>query len=110
MNILIGIKNSLISSTGVKERKLTDFQFEKTCKTDMKEFVFEDFAPVVFRRIRDNYGIQELDYMQSLGPGLLLEGFFNKRFDAITMHGSTGKSGSMFYFTKNKKFLVKDIH
>ena len=67
----------------------------------MKTFKFYDFAPMVFRRIRKLFGIIEQDYIQSLGPEQVLAAFFHKNFDYLSTLLSTGKSGSLFYYTKD---------
>ena len=76
----------------------------------MKTFKFYDFAPMVFRRIRKLFGIIEQDYISSLGPEQVLAAFFHKNFDYLQTLLSTGKSGSLFYYTKDQNYMIKEIH
>ena len=65
---------------------------------------------MVFRRIRKIFGIVEQEYMQSLGPEQVLAAFFHKKFDYLESLLSTGKSGSLFYYTKDQQYMIKEIH
>ena len=47
--------------------------------------------------------------MQSLGPEQLLAAFFHKKFECLYELSSTGKSGSLFYFTEDKNYVIKEI-
>ena len=47
--------------------------------------------------------------MQSLGPEQLLAAFFHKKFEYLYELSSTGKSGSLFYFTEDKNYVIKEI-
>jgi len=63
---------------------------------------FFDFAPEEFTKLRASLNIRVPEYVDSFkdhekGDVLLKE------------HGSTGKSGSMFYFTNNKKYIIKSV-
>ena len=76
----------------------------------MTQFKFIDFAPEVFSEIRKFFGITEQEYMSSLGPEQVLAAFFHKNFDYIYQLCSTGKSGSLLYFTKDRNYMMKEIH
>ena len=47
--------------------------------------------------------------MQSLGPGQVLAAFFHKNFEFLYELCSSGKSGSLFYFTKDSNYVIKEI-
>ena len=47
--------------------------------------------------------------MQSLGPEQVLAAFLTNNFDYLYELCSSGKSGSLFYYTKDKNYLIKQI-
>ena len=64
---------------------------------------------MVFKKIRERFGITENDYMQSLGPEQVLAAFMTNNFEFMYELCSSGKSGSLFYYTKDKNYLIKQI-
>ena len=80
-----------------------------TDKEIVQTYDFWDYAPLLFQRLRMLNGIKEEDYKNSLGPDQILSGFFNNNFDSLYELGSPGKSGSMFYFTRDLKYMLKTI-
>ncbi|KAI3644450.1 hypothetical protein MP228_010614 [Amoeboaphelidium protococcarum] len=63
------------------------------------DFKFKDYAPWVFRRIRELFKIEAADYLISLTGKYVLSEL-----------GSSGKSGSFFYFSQDYRFIIKTIH
>ena len=63
------------------------------------DFKFKDYAPWVFRHLRDIFKVDAGDYLMSLTGKYLLSEL-----------GSPGKSGSFFYFSRDYKFIIKTIH
>lgn len=57
---------------------------------------FTDYAPQVFRNIREVCGVDNEMYEQSFA-------------DTLLERASEGKSGSLFYFTSDRKYLVKTM-
>jgi hypothetical protein len=57
---------------------------------------FTDYAPQIFRNIREVCGIDNDMYEQSFA-------------DTLLERASEGKSGSLFYFTSDRKYLVKTM-
>lgn len=57
---------------------------------------FTDYAPQIFRNIREVCGIDNEMYEQSFA-------------DTLLERASEGKSGSLFYFTSDRKYLVKTM-
>ena len=47
--------------------------------------------------------------MQSLGPEQILNSFWNNNYDTLFELCSSGKSGSLFYYTFDKKYMLKTI-
>ena len=64
---------------------------------------------MVFKKIRERFNITEDEYMQSLGPEQVLAAFMTNNFEFMYELCSSGKSGSLFYYTKDKNYLIKQI-
>ncbi|EGC39800.1 hypothetical protein DICPUDRAFT_52460 [Dictyostelium purpureum] len=60
-------------------------------------YKFTDYSPKVFRKIRELCKVNSADYMLSLAQNTLTE------------EPTQGKSNSLFYFTSDKKLLIKTI-
>ncbi|KAJ3165157.1 Phosphatidylinositol-4-phosphate 5-kinase [Irineochytrium annulatum] len=63
------------------------------------DFKFKDYAPWVFREIREGFGVDAVEYLLSLTGKYVLSEL-----------GSPGKSGSFFYFSQDYRFIIKTIH
>lgn len=63
------------------------------------EFKFKDYTPDVFRDLRDMFNVNQADYLMSLNDEI-----------GVKAVGSSGKSGSSFYYSNDRKFIIKTIH
>jgi len=63
-----------------------------------RDFKFADYAPLVFAKIREKFGIDPGDYLDSL----------TKEYNLRCLT-SPGKSGSIFFTTADGRFMVKTI-
>ncbi|KAG5459792.1 MAG: hypothetical protein BJ554DRAFT_8251, partial [Olpidium bornovanus] len=63
------------------------------------DFKFKDYAPWVFRHLRECFRIDAADYLVSLTSKYILSEL-----------GSPGKSGSFFYYSSDYRFIIKTIH
>ncbi|KAI8063676.1 uncharacterized protein B0P05DRAFT_476644 [Gilbertella persicaria] len=63
------------------------------------DFKFKDYAPWVFRYLREKFHVDAADYMMSLTNKYILSEI-----------GSPGKSGSFFYYSRDYRFIIKTIH
>jgi 1-phosphatidylinositol-4-phosphate 5-kinase len=63
------------------------------------DFKFKDYAPWVFRALREHFMLDPADYLLSLTAKYILSEL-----------GSPGKSGSFFYFSRDYRFIIKTIH
>lgn len=63
------------------------------------DFKFKDYAPWVFRDLREHFLLDPADYLLSLTAKYILSEL-----------GSPGKSGSFFYFSRDYRFIIKTIH
>lgn len=59
------------------------------------DFKWKDYAPMVFRRLRDAFGIDPADYLISLSMN-----------HALRELASPGKSGSIFYISHDDRYSI----
>ncbi|KAF3763089.1 SAICAR synthase-like protein [Cryphonectria parasitica EP155] len=110
-NMLTGIRVSVSRTNAKLDRPLTDADFEAKAKTTFDitgnelvpsakyDFKFKDYAPWVFRHLRQLFRLDPADYLMSLTGKYILSEL-----------GSPGKSGSFFYFSRDYRFIIKTIH
>lgn len=110
-NMLTGIRVSVSRTNAKLDRPLTDADFESKAKTTFDitgnelvpsakyDFKFKDYAPWVFRHLRQLFNLDPADYLMSLTGKYILSEL-----------GSPGKSGSFFYFSRDYRFIIKTIH
>lgn len=70
---------------------------------------FIDYAPVVFQRIRSNFGIQTEEYLRSIGPEQLLGNMLLGNLSSLSELSSEGKSGAFFYYTADGQYMLKTV-
>ena len=120
INILINIRRSLsnlVEMPGINvdkrlfEQKITTITdyVSREAQGDPMFFKFTDFAPFIFQKIRQRRKISEEEYMKSLGPEQILNSFWTNNFDTLYELCSSGQSGALFYFTKDKNYMMKTI-
>eukprot|EP00128_Syssomonas_multiformis_P017640 Colp12_sorted_trinity150504_noHs@14561 len=103
-------KNATLSM--VVDRYKDDYAtdtFELPTMQSGQRMVVSNYAPEIFRDIREHFGIDDEQYALSLG----LRQVFNSLIvgDLTSMSGmvSEGKSMSFFYYSHNSQFMVKTI-
>lgn len=72
-------------------------------------FIFIDYAPRIFEDIRIKDGIENDEYIESLGPNNIYNYIWTNDFKSFTALVSSGKSGSLFYYSMDGKFMLKTI-
>ncbi|KAL8448741.1 hypothetical protein Emag_003867 [Eimeria magna] len=92
-------KFSVLPKTGMVDKK----------QTSLCAVRFIDYAPMVFRRIRAIFGIDSLLYIRSVGPEQLLGNLILGNLSSLSELVSEGKSGSLFYYTTDGRFMIKTI-
>ena len=110
-NMLTGIRIGVSRCQAKLKRPLTDADFKAKHKFSFDivgneltpsakyDFKFKDYAPWVFRSLRDDYfHLDPADYLLSLTAKYIL-----------TELGSPGKSGSFFYFSRDFKYIIKTV-
>ncbi|KAI8346156.1 hypothetical protein BD560DRAFT_338729 [Blakeslea trispora] len=110
-NMLTGIRIAVSRVTAKMYRPLTDEDYTAAHKLAFDvigdeltpgakyDFKFKDYAPWVFRSLRDKFCVDPADYLISLTSKYILSEL-----------GSPGKSGSFFYYSKDYRFIIKTIH
>eukprot|EP00698_Gefionella_okellyi_P000616 TRINITY_DN1054_c0_g1_i1.p2 TRINITY_DN1054_c0_g1~~TRINITY_DN1054_c0_g1_i1.p2 ORF type:complete len:480 (-),score=100.77 TRINITY_DN1054_c0_g1_i1:3343-4755(-) len=110
LSMLIGMRN-MLRNTGDEDSELTESDFKAFFKLDFppegtsvtpphsgRDFKFKDYAPKAFNRLRGKFGIDKGDYLVSL----------TAEYDVCEL-GTPGKSGSVFYFTRDGRFVIKTM-
>lgn len=110
-NMLTGIRVSVSRCTAKINRELRDEDFSAKQKLAFDisgneltpyakyDFKFKDYAPWVFRHLRELFKLDPADYLISLTSKYI-----------VSELGSPGKSGSFFYFSRDFRFIIKTIH
>lgn len=75
----------------------------------MQSYYFGEFAPLVFYHMRRLGGVDEVHYMQSLGPEQMFGNMFLGNLSTLRMKVSDGKSGSFFFISSDASYFVKTI-
>jgi hypothetical protein len=69
------------------------------------DFKIKDYCPAVFKELRSLFGVSEAEYLESLCQ----TDARNPSVPSLRVMGSPGKSGSMFFFSCDMRFIVKTI-
>lgn len=83
------------------------FDSEVSKRVTMTRFI--DYAPMVFSRIRGSFGINQDDYLRSVGPEQLLGNMVLGNLSSLSELSSEGKSGAFFYYTADGKYMMKTV-
>lgn len=76
-------------------------------------FKVKEYCPMVFRNLRERFGIDDLDYKESLTRLVLNWKYIcliiiNFRSQPLP-DDSSGKSGAKFYLSSDKLFVIKTL-
>lgn len=109
-DLITGIRSS-VSKHSKAPPKLNDTHFKEQSKLVFNregnnqapptkyEFKFKDYAPEVFRSLRTTFGISPTEYLMSFQDDI-----------GVKQYGSSGKSGSCFYYSSDQRFIIKTVH
>ncbi|CAM9518055.1 unnamed protein product, partial [Hapterophycus canaliculatus] len=61
-----------------------------------RTFKFKDYAPKVFKKIREHFGVDKMRYMLSVAGNYNFLEFI-----------SNAKSGEFFFFSHDERFMIK---
>lgn len=104
---------------GIPSTRLDNWQFQKVLcmESDWMSthaqkptlFRFYDYAPLAFQKIRSLSGIKEEEYSKSMGPEQIINSLWTNNMETLYELCSSGRSGALFYYTKDKKYLLKTV-
>ena len=119
LNVLVGIKRAISDLSDTVPQVLDIYQYSKmltlesdwvTTRSQSRSiFRFTDYAPLAFQKVRHLNKIEESDYARSLGPEQIINSLWSNNRDVLYELSSSGKSGALFYYTKDKKYMLKSI-
>ncbi|GBG77516.1 hypothetical protein CBR_g23960 [Chara braunii] len=113
LSLQLGIRYSVGRIMQEVPRKINDADFgyrvmvcqwfpkegtRNTPRHQSTDFKWKDYCPMVFRQLREVFGIDAGEYMLSLCGS-----------DALRELSSPGKSGSVFYLSNDDKFIIKTM-
>lgn len=55
------------------------------------------------------FNIDENDYLNSMGPEQIINSIFTNNKETLYELSSSGRSGALFYYTQDKKYMLKSI-
>ncbi|XP_043721609.1 phosphatidylinositol 4-phosphate 5-kinase 8-like isoform X2 [Telopea speciosissima] len=111
LNLQLGIRYTVGKITPVPMREVRSSDFGPRARIRMYfprngskltpphksiDFYWKDYCPMVFRNLREMFKIDAADYMMSICGG-----------DGLRELSSPGKSGSIFYLSKDERFVIK---
>ena len=107
--MLMGIRTAVGKFANVPSRDLTAGDFDQKWDGDFlhggsadtpahshHDFRFRDYSPLVFRQIRERFGVMTPDYLLSLTSEYVLVEMF-----------TNSKSGSFFFYSSDYRFILK---
>eukprot|EP00005_Dracoamoeba_jomungandri_P000758 CAMPEP_0174256474 /NCGR_PEP_ID=MMETSP0439-20130205/5696_1 /TAXON_ID=0 /ORGANISM="Stereomyxa ramosa, Strain Chinc5" /LENGTH=1331 /DNA_ID=CAMNT_0015339093 /DNA_START=87 /DNA_END=4078 /DNA_ORIENTATION=+ len=111
-NMMLGIRRSVGETTSLPTRELKqkDFVVVVDLRLAHSGWIFRDFSPMVFRKIREFFWCNARAYMFSLGPEKILgNALFMGRLCVLCEVVSTARSGSFFFKSNDGKYFVKTL-
>lgn len=122
IKVIMGIQLACQNSSNInlleRQLKLSDlsdflktntYTIETSGKKKDENYFISEWAPVIFNNIRRLYSISKDSYVSSISPQEFITEMMISSTTIIEQLVSTGKSGSMFYYTKDGKFIIKTI-
>jgi len=126
LSMMIGIRLAVGRASFEINRPLTGVDFDVKDKfsivPQMSNFLdsrvsskvkvtrFIDYAPLVFRKLREELsGISEEDYTRSVGPEQLLGNMVLGSLSSLAELSTEGKGGAFFYYTADGRFMIKTV-
>ncbi|KAM7256666.1 hypothetical protein ACFE04_012407 [Oxalis oulophora] len=112
LNLQLGMRHSVCKHTSkLRELRQSDFDpkekywtrfppegSKSTPRHQSVDFKWKDYYPVVFRHLRELFGIDPANYMLAICGS-----------DTLREFSSPGKSGSFFYLTQDDRFMIKTV-
>ncbi|KAL2942775.1 Phosphatidylinositol 4-phosphate 5-kinase 1 [Bienertia sinuspersici] len=112
LNLQLGIRHSVGKhASKTRDIKTSDFEPKEKFWTRFPpegskhtpphqsvDFRWKDYCPMVFRHLRELFGIDPAEYMLAICGS-----------DALREFSSPGKSGSCFYLTQDDRYMIKTV-
>lgn len=73
------------------------------------KWIINDYAPLIFKKIRDYFGISSNDFLNSLGPQKFIGDLLTGNWSCYHELKSSGRSGSVFYSSHDGRFFIKTL-
>lgn len=126
LSMMIGIRLAVGRSSFEINRPLTAVDFfvkdkfsivpqlsnclDSKISSSVKVTRFIDYAPLVFRKLREEIsGISEAEYTRSVGPEQLLGNMVLGNLSSLAEQTTEGKGGAFFYYTADGRFMIKTV-
>ena len=114
--MMIGIQKSVGAVSVEIPIEISTGEFFEKCKHQLlpvkllkNSYKFTDYAPFVFQRLRNFYGLSNSKYTKSLGVEKIVQSLMANEFSSLSGQCSSGKSGSFFFYSEDGKFMLKTI-
>lgn len=104
-----------LSSSGLERstaKAPTEFSLKRTFSLvdgERDGWTFIDYAPYVFQQLRRVFGVNEKEYLFSLGPGKIFGNLLLGNMAGLEEVMNSGRSGSFLYRSLDGKYLIKTL-
>ena len=118
LNTIMGIQIAVESSPDIVEMQNIDqylhsmtysIQTSNISKNKNESFMIKEYAGIVFNKIRRLYNYDKESFIQSISPQVFITEIIISNTTSIEELFNTGSSGSLFYYTRDGKFILKTI-
>lgn len=119
LNMMLGIQKAVrAADSGLCADQFTPEDFSGVVRHSLHLSVssrnknpckFSDYAPPVFKAIREQHNISATAYIQSLGISKIMHSLWQGEFSSLIGLLSSGKSGSFFYYSDDSRFVIKTL-
>ena len=118
LNTIMGIQIAVESSPDIPEvqninqylHSMTySIQTSNISKNKHESFMIKEYAGIVFNNIRRLYNYDKESFIQSISPQVFITEIIISNTTSIEEFFNTGSSGSLFYYTRDGKFILKTI-
>ena len=99
----------LLASLQAARDVVRTFNLSKNGDEQTPPFFFTDYAPVLFRLLRLQFGIGRTEYLKSLGIDHMVFNLLFGSLCTLKQMSSTGSSGSIFFISHDERFIVKSL-
>ena len=118
LNTIMGIQIAVESTPNINKindinQYLTSLTYSiqtiNLSKDKQESFLLKEYAGIIFNDIRKFYGFEKENFIQSISPQEFITEMIISSSTSIEELFSTGRSGSLFYYTRDGKFILKTI-